>query len=187
MYTLVNHYSIVTLRWSEYYIRTVRGDNKDPITQLLINSGIPNEPDLMSPNHVTVFSFPQKAPDGAKTRKDITALDHLEIWKNLQDYYCEHKPSITVNVKEKEWLQVQSWVWDNFDQVSGIAFLPYDEHSYKQAPYQEITKDRYEELMKTFPTKIDWSRLPEYEKSDETQGLQDLACSGGVCEVVDLR
>lgn len=141
----------------------------------------------MSPNHVTVFSFPQKAPDGAKTRKDITALDHLEIWKNLQDYYCEHKPSITVNVKEKEWLQVQSWVWDNFDQVSGIAFLPYDEHSYKQAPYQEITKDRYEELMKTFPTKIDWSRLPEYEKSDETQGLQDLACSGGVCEVVDLR
>lgn len=183
---LVDSASGIHPRWSKYYIRTVRGDNKDPITKLLKDQGIPNEPDLMSPDHVTVFSFPQKAPEGAYTREDITAIDHLNIWKNFQDNWCEHKPSITVNIKENEWLKVQSWVWDNFDQVSGIAFLPYDEHSYKQAPYQEITKDQYEEAMKSFPSEIDWSKLSEYEDHDETQGLQDLACSSGVCEVVDL-
>jgi ribonucleoside-triphosphate reductase len=183
---LVDSSSGIHPRWSPYYIRTVRGDNKDPITQLLKDQGVPNEPDGTSPNHVTVFSFPQKAPEGAYTRGDISALQHLSIWKNFQDNYCEHKPSITVNIKEKEWLQVQSWVWDNFDQVSGIAFLPYDEHSYKQAPYQEITKEQYDKLMETFPTKIDWDRLSEFEKEDQTSGLQDLACSGGTCEVVDL-
>lgn len=183
---LVDSASGIHPRWSKYYVRTVRGDNKDSLTQMLKDQGVPNEPDLMSPHHVTVFSFPQKAPEGAITRGDITALDHLNIWKSLQDNWCEHKPSITVNVKEKEWMQVQSWVWDNFDQISGIAFLPYDEHSYKQAPYQEISEEKYHELMKTFPKKIDWDKLPTYEKEDETSGLQDLACASGVCEVVDL-
>lgn len=182
---LVDSASGIHPRWSKYYIRTVRGDNKDPITNLLIDQGVPHEPDNYNRGHVTVFSFPQKAPEGAITRSDLTALRHLEIWKDFQDFYCEHKPSITVNVKEPEWLKVQSWVWDNFDEVSGIAFLPYADHSYQQAPYQEISEGHYEALMKDFP-KIDWSKLPEYEKEDNTAGLQDLACSGATCEVVDL-
>lgn len=183
---LVDSASGIHPRWSKYYIRTVRCDNKDPITSLLKDQGIPNEPDVMNPNHVTVFSFPQKAPDNALTRADISAIDHLNVWKTFQDNWCEHKPSITVNIKEKEWLQVQSWVWDNFDQVSGIAFLPYDEYTYKQAPYQEITKDEYDTIMKTFPKEVDWSKLSEYEKEDTTSGLQDLACASGVCEIVDI-
>lgn len=182
---LVDSASGIHPRWASYYIRTVRGDNKDPLTQLLISQGVPNEPDIMSPDHVTVFSFPQKAPEGAICRKDITALDHLNIWKDFQDNYCEHKPSVTINVKENEWLKVQSWVWDNFDSISGIAFLPYDDHVYKQAPYQEISRERYEEMVQTFP-EIDWSRLKDFEKEDHTSGLQDLACSAGVCEIVDL-
>lgn len=182
---LVDSASGIHPRWSHYYIRTVRGDNKDPITKLLRDQGVPFEPDQTSPNHVTVFSFPQKAPKSALTRNDISALDHLNIWKTIQDNWCEHKPSITVNVKEHEWLRVQSWVWDNFDEVSGIAFLPFSDHTYQQAPYQEITEDQYEEAMKKFP-KIDWEKLSDYETEDMTSGLQDLACSSGVCEVVDL-
>ena len=182
---LVDSASGIHPRWSQYYVRTVRGDNKDPITRLLKDQGVPNEPDQTSPNHVTVFSFPQKAPKSALTRHNISALDHLNIWKVLQDYWCEHKPSITVNVKEHEWLRVQSWVWDNFDSVSGIAFLPFSDHTYQQAPYQEISKEEYEKMEAVFP-KLDWSRLSDYEKEDNTSGLQDLACSAGVCEVVDL-
>lgn len=182
---LVDSASGIHPRWAPYYIRTVRGDNKDPITKLLKDQGVPNEPDHMAAEHVTVFSFPQKAPEGALCRKDISAIEHLCIWKSFQDNWCEHKPSITVNVKEDEWMKVQSWVWDNFDEVSGIAFLPYTDHTYQQAPYQEIKKEQYEELVKAFPI-IDWAKLSDFEKEDQTSGLQDLACSGGVCEIVDL-
>lgn len=183
---LVDSASGIHPRWSEYYIRTVRGDNKDPLTVFLKDQGVPNEPCSMNPAHTTVFSFPQKAPENACTRSQLSAIDHLNIWKTFQDYWCEHKPSITVNVKENEWLEVQSWVWKNFDQVSGISFLPYDDHTYKQAPYQEITEEQYNKIMETFPKELDWSKLSDYEKEDNTSGLQDLACSAGVCEVVDI-
>lgn len=183
---LVDSASGLHPRWSKYYIRTVRGDNKDPVTKLLKEVGVPNEPDLMSPNYTTVFSFPIKSPEGALTRDDLTALDQLNIWKTIQDQWCEHKPSITVNVKENEWFGVQDWVWTNFDTISGIAFLPYEDHNYKQAPYQVISKEQYEEIMKKFPKEVDWSQLAKYEQEDQTSGLQDLACSAGVCEVVDL-
>lgn len=183
---LVDSASGIHPRWSEFYIRTVRADNKDPITQLMKDQGVPNEPDVMSPGHVTVFSFPQKAPIGALTRKDITALDHLEVWKMLQDFWCEHKPSITVNIKDQEWPEVQAWVWNHFDDISGVAFLPYDDHIYKQAPYQEITEEAYNKMLEIFPSEIDWLKLSDYETEDNTTGSQDLACVAGVCEVVDL-
>lgn len=183
---LVDSASGIHPRWSPFYIRTVRADNKDPMTALLKDQSIPNEPDVMSPDHVTVFSFPFKAPENALTRNDITALDHLNIWKLFQDNWCEHKPSITVNIKDAEWPEVQSWVWNNFDDISGIAFLPYDDHSYKQAPYQEITEEVYNKLMETFPQSIDFTKLSDYEKEDTTTSSQDLACSAGVCEIVDL-
>lgn len=184
---LVDSASGIHPRWSEFYVRTVRADNKDPIAQLLKDQGVPYEHDVTSPAHVTVFYFPVKVPENSVTRKDLTAIQHLEIWKHFQDHWCEHKPSITVNIREPEWLKVQSWVWDNFDEISGIAFLPYDDHVYKQAPYQEITKQAYEEMLKTFPKEIDWSQLVRYEKEDSTVGTQDFACASGVCEVVDLR
>lgn len=182
---LVDSASGIHPRWAPFYIRTVRGDNKDPVTKLLKDSGVPNDPDQTSPDHVTVFSFPQKAPKSSVTRHDISALDHLEIWKRFQDEYCEHKPSITVSVKESEWLDVQAWVWKHFDDVSGISFLPFSDHTYKQAPYQEITEEEYERLIKNLPV-VDWSRLKEYEQEDQTIGTQELACTGSVCEIVDL-
>jgi ribonucleoside-diphosphate reductase alpha chain len=183
---LVDSASGIHPRWSEFYIRTVRGDIKDPMTQFLIDQGVPNEPDVTKPNDTVVFSFPQRAPEGATTRQDISATDHLKIWKTFQESWCEHKPSITINVKEDEWLDVAAWTYDNFDMVSGISFLPYSEHTYKQAPYQEITEDEYNSWVARMPDSIDWSKLSDYEIEDTTTGSQEFACTGGVCEIVDL-
>lgn len=183
---LVDSASGIHTRFDHYYIRTVRGDVKDPITQFLIDQGVPNEPDVTKPKDTVVFSFPQKAPLKAVTRHDLTAIEHLEFWKFVQEEWCEHKPSITINVKEHEWLDVQAWVWKNWDVLSGVSFLPFSDHTYKQAPYQPIDEDTYARLVADMPVNVEWARLPEYEKVDTTTGSQELACTGGVCEIVDL-
>jgi ribonucleoside-triphosphate reductase (thioredoxin) len=172
--------------YSEYYIRSVRGSNNDPLTQFLKDSGIPNEPDVMKPDETTVFYFPQKAPKNATITKDLTAIDHLEMWKIYRTYWTEHNPSVTVNVHEDEWLRVGAWVFDNFDSIGGISFLPASEHTYKQAPYQEISKDEYEEWLKKSPSNIQWEMLSLYEKEDGTTGTQELSCVAGECEIVDI-
>ena len=172
--------------YSEYYLRSVRGDNKDPLTQFLKDAGVPSEPDVMKPNDTTVFYFPIKAPKDAVLTKDLTAIDHLEMWKTYREHWTEHNPSVTVNVKEDEWLRVGSWVYDNFDAIGGVSFLPASEHSYKQAPYQEISKQEYEKALKEMPENIDWTILSLYEKFDGTTGSQELSCVAGYCEVVDI-
>lgn len=172
--------------YSEYYIRSVRGSNNDPLTQFLKDSGIPNEADVMKPDETTVFYFPQKAPKNATITKDLTAIDHLEMWKIYRTYWTEHNPSVTVNVHEDEWLRVGAWVFDNFDSIGGISFLPASEHTYKQAPYQEISKDEYEEWLKKSPSNIQWEMLSLYEKEDGTTGTQELSCVAGECEIVDI-
>lgn len=172
---------------SDFYIRTVRGDNKDPITQFMKSVGIPNEPDVMNPEHTTVFSFPRKAPEGALTRNDLTAIEHLELWLTYQRKWCEHKPSVTISVKEHEWDEVGEWVWEHFDECSGVSFLPFSEHTYQQAPYQDCSKEEYEAALAKLPTDIDWSDLGFFETTDENvTGIGELACSAGACEVVDL-
>lgn len=180
---LVDSASGLHPRHSAYYRRTVRGDNKDPMTQFLIDQGVEAEPDVMKPDDTTVFSFYIKAPEGATTRADISAKEHLDMWMKLQLEWCEHKPSVTVNVKEEEWPSLGGQIFDNFDIMTGIALLPYSEHTYKQAPYQEITEEEYEAAPKY---DIDWDKLREYEKEDTTTGSQELACTGGYCEVVDI-
>ena len=172
---------------SEYYIRTVRGDKKDPITQFLKDSGIPSEDDVMKPDATTVFSFPVKAPKHAITRDKLTAIQQLEVWLAYQRHWCEHKPSITVSVKEDEWMEVGAWVYKYFDECSGISFLPYSEHTYVQAPYQEVTKEQYEEMSSKMPSTINWSALSMYELEDTTTGTQALACVSGECEIVDIN
>ena len=171
---------------SEFYIRTVRGDKKDPITQFLKDTGIPSEEDVMKPNDTIVFSFPVKSPKNAITRDDLTAIQHLELWLTYQRYWCEHKPSITVSVDEDEWMEVGAWIYKHFDEVSGISFLPYSEHTYVQAPYQEVTKEQYEEMLAKMPKSIDWSALSLYELEDSTTGSQALACVASECEIVDI-
>ena len=183
---LVDSASGIHSRHSPYYIRTVRGDNKDPLTQFMIDQGIPSEPDVFKPDQTTVFSFPVKAPAGAVVTSDLTAIEQLETWLVYQRHWCEHKPSVTINVRKDEWFEVGSFVYQHFDEMSGVSFLPYNEHTYQQAPYQEIGKSEYEELAKLMPKKIDWSKLAEYEKEDNTSGSQTLACSGDSCEIVDL-
>jgi ribonucleoside-diphosphate reductase alpha chain len=184
---LVDSASGIHTRHSEYYIRTVRGDNKDPLTQFMKESGIPNEPDVMKPDSTTVFSFPMKAPEGATTRNEMSAIDQLNLWQTFQEYWCEHKPSVTISVKEEEWMEVGAWVYKNFDDISGISFLPHSDHTYAQAPYQEINKKEYEKLKNSMPESIDWKLLQNYEKEDNTAGSKELACSAGVCEVVDIQ
>ena len=172
---------------SPYYIRTVRGDKKDPLSVFLKEVGIPCEDDFMKPNDTYVFSFPVKAPEGAIIRDDLTAIDHLNTWLVYQRHWCEHKPSITVSVKEDEWMEVGAWVYKHFDEVSGISFLPHSDHSYKQAPYQEITETEYLELLAKMPSSIRWEDLSFYETEDGTSGTQTLACtSDGNCEIVDI-
>ncbi|RLG40422.1 MAG: hypothetical protein DRO01_04175 [Thermoproteota archaeon] len=174
-------------RHSEYYIRTVRGDNKDPMTQFMIAQGISNEPDVTKPDTTTVFSFAQKSPEGAITRSDMAAVEQLEFWLAYQRHWCEHKPSVTVSVKDCEWMEVGAWVYAHFDEVSGISFLPYTDHVYKQAPYQEISAREYDDMLSFATNVIDWSGLAEFEIEDTTKGSQTLACSaGGMCELVDL-
>ena len=180
---LVDSASGIHPRWSKFYLRTIRGDIKDPLTQFLIDQGVPNEPDVTKPKDTVVFTFPQRAPEGARVRDDLTAVEHLEIWKTLQEHWCEHKPSITINVREPEWLDVQAWVWRNWDVLSGVSFLPYSEHTYKQAPYQEVTEEEYNEWTQKMPPKINWEALSYYETDDNTVGSQELACAAGFCEI----
>lgn len=178
---LVNSASGIHARHSKYYIRTVRGDNKDPLTQFLIDKGVPNEPCVMKGDTTTVFSFPVKSPDNCVTRDDMTAINHLKLWQIYQEHWCEHKPSITVSVKETEWPEVGAYVWNNFDDISGISFLPYDGGSYRQAPYNECSKEEYEEFLTKMPTEIDWDQM--IEEDDETTASQELSCSAGACEI----
>ena len=183
---LVNSASGIHARHSAYYIRTVRGDNKDPLTQFMIDQGIPSEPCVMKPDSTTVFSFPQKSPEGAVTRNDMTAIEQLELWMTYQRHWCEHKPSVTITVKDNEWMEVGAWVFKHFDEVSGVSFLPHSDHSYQQAPYQECSKHDYETLLSVMPDRIDWARLSEYETEDTSKGTSTFACAGGSCEMVDL-
>ena len=183
---LVDSASGIHARHSEYYIRTVRGDNKDPLTQFLTDAGIPAEPCVMKPDSTTVFSFPTKSPDNAVTRNDMTAIEQLELWKTYALEWCEHKPSVTITVRDEEWMNVGAWVFDNFDICSGVSFLPHSDHTYAQAPYQDCDKATYKEAAAKMPKKIDWAKLSEYEMEDNTSGAQTLACSSDGCEVVDL-
>jgi ribonucleoside-triphosphate reductase len=183
---LVDSASGIHARHNPYYIRTVRGDNKDPLTEFMKASGIPNEPDYLKPEHTTVFSFPMMAPKGSVCRKDMSALEQLEIWKCYAQHWCEHKPSVTISVKEDEWIPVGAWCWENFEYVSGISFLPFSDHTYQQAPYQDIDEKTYKKLAKEMPTNIDWNKLQDFEKEDNTKGSQELACTAGVCELVDI-
>ena len=183
---LVDSASGIHARHSAYYIRTVRGDNKDPLTQFMKDSGIPAEPCVMKPDSTTVFSFPVASPDGAVTRNDMSAIEQLELWKTYALDWCEHKPSVTITVRDSEWLKVGAWVYDNFDICSGVSFLPHSDHTYAQAPYQDCDETTYKKALKQTPKSIDWTKLSEYEKEDNTAGMQTLACSGDSCEVVDL-
>jgi len=185
---LVDAASGIHARHNPHYIRTVRGDNKDPLTQFLIDSGVPAERDVMKPDSTTVFSFPMESPKGAVTRTEMTAIEQLELWKTYALHWCEHKPSITVSVKEEEWMEVGSWVYENFDVASGVSFLPFSDHTYQQAPYQDIEPDDYLEWKERMTyVNIDWSRLTDFEKEDNTTGSRELACTAGVCEVVYLN
>lgn len=180
---LTNSASGIHPRHSKYYIRSVRQDNKDPVTEFMKSVGIPNEPDVMKSDSTTVFYFPQKAPSTAKTRDEVRALDHLDLWKMYNDFWSEHQVSVTVNLKEDDWLEAAAWVYRNFDSITGISFLPHDGGSYKQAPYQECTEEQYNEALAKMPVSIDWSKLSEFEKEDATTAMHELACTGGVCEI----
>ncbi len=173
-------------RHSEYYIRTVRGDNKDPLTNFMIDMGVPNEPDVMKPNDTTVFSFPMKSPEGSVTRNDMSAIQQLRMWMQYQKHWCEHKPSCTVTVRDHEWIEVGAYVYNHFDAMSGVSFLPHSDHVYQQAPYQECDKGEYNDMLAKMDGNIDWNRLMDYEKEDTTAGSQTFACSGDVCEIVDI-
>lgn len=183
---LVDSASGLHPRHSDYYIRSVRADNKDPLTKFLIESGIPNEPDVIKPQSTTVFYFPIKSPEGSIKRDDLGAIQQLEYWKRIQENWCEHKPSITVTVKENEWPEVGGWVYKNFDIISGVSFLPHSDHTYRQAPYQECSKEEYEAMKAKMPKELRWDDLSFYELEDNTSGMQTLACAADGCEVVDL-
>jgi ribonucleoside-triphosphate reductase len=183
---LVDSASGIHARHSHYYIRTVRGDNKDPLTQFMIDNGIPAEPCVFKGDTTTVFSFPVKSPDRAVTRNDMTAIEQLEMWLTYQRHWCEHKPSVTISVRDHEWLEVGAFVYKHFDEMSGVSFLPHSDHTYQQAPYQDCDKATYEELLAKMPKSIDWTKLSEYEQEDNTVAMQTMACSGDSCEIVDL-
>jgi ribonucleoside-diphosphate reductase alpha chain len=183
---LVDSASGIHARHSPYYIRTVRGDNKDPLTQFMIDQGIPNEPEAFKPDQTTVFSFPVKSPEGAVCTANMTAIEQLEMWLMYQRHFAEHKPSVTINVKADEWFEVGAFVYENFDEMSGVSFLPYDDHTYQQAPYQECEKSEYQMLLDKMPERIDWSKLADYEKEDTTVSMQTMACTGDSCELVDI-
>ena len=183
---LVDSASGIHARHSPYYIRTVRGDNKDPLTQFMIEQGIPNEPEAFKPDQTTVFSFPVKSPEGAVCTADMTAIEQLEMWLMYQRHFAEHKPSVTINVKADEWFEVGAFVYENFDEMSGVSFLPYDDHTYQQAPYQECEVSEYQMLLDKMPERIDWSKLADYEKEDTTVSMQTMACTGDSCELVDI-
>ena len=201
---LVDSASGIHARHSPYYIRTVRGDNKDPLTNFLKDQGVPSEPCAMKPDTTTVFSFPVQSPSGSITRNHMTAIEQLEMWLMYQRHWCEHKPSVTISVRDEEWMEVGAFVYKYFDEMSGVSFLPHSDHTYQQAPYQETFKDKpvvgyryedgeeyvvtpsYEDLLAQMPTDIDWTKLSDYEKEDNTSGMQTMACTGDVCEMVDI-
>ena len=183
---LVDSASGIHARHSAYYIRTVRGDNKDPLTQFMKDKGVPNEPCVMKGDTTTVFSFPVKSPEGSVTRNDMTAIEQLETWLTYQRHWCEHKPSVTITVRDSEWMEVGAFVYKYFDEMSGVSFLPHTDHTYQQAPYQDCTKEEYEELLSAMPKDINWSELSEYENEDNTAGSQTMACTGDSCEIVDI-
>jgi len=184
---LVDSASGIHARHAPYYIRTVRADKKDPLAKMMHDQGFPVEDDVTKPDHTWVFSFPIKGPEKGIYRKDMSAIEHLELWKIYQDSWCEHKPSITVSVNEDEWLAVGAWVYKNFNKMSGVSFLPFADHSYRQAPYQDCSKQEYQTLLKKMPDDIEWAKLSEYEEKDMTHGSQELACNAeGGCEIVDL-
>jgi ribonucleoside-diphosphate reductase alpha chain len=183
---LVDSASGIHARHSPYYIRTVRGDTKDPLTQFMMDQNVPSEPCVMKPDTTVVFSFPVKAPDNAVVTHDMSAVEQLETWLVYQRHWCEHKPSVTINVRKDEWVEVGAFVYEHFDEMSGVSFLPYSEHTYQQAPYQEVDRAVYEERKSAMPASIDWSKLSSYEVEDNTAGSQTLACSGDSCEIVDL-
>ena len=183
---LVDSASGIHTRHSDYYIRRVRADAKDPIAQLMEDQGIPAEADVMKPNSVKVFSFPMKAPKGAVTRNERNAIEQLDLWLMYQRYYCEHKPSVTISVREHEWMDVGAWVYKHFDEVSGVSFLPHSDHTYQQAPYEECDRKTHDELAWKMPSEVNWDLISEYELTDQTVSTKTLACTGSVCELVDL-
>jgi ribonucleoside-diphosphate reductase alpha chain len=181
---LVDAASGIHARHSPYYVRTVRADKKDPLATMMLDMGFPAEDDVTKPDNTYVFSFPIKSPENAIYRKDMTAIEQLELWLMYQRHWCEHKPSITVSVKEEEWPEVGAWVWKHFDEMSGVSFLPFSDHTYQQAPYQDCTREEYEALAAKMPKEVDWSKLAQYENTDLTEGAQMLACSSaGGCEI----
>ena len=180
---LVNSASGIHPRFSRYYIRRVRGDKKDPLSVFMSDSGIPVESDVMSPNTTDVFSFPVKAPETSITVRQVGAMEQLKLWKAYQDYWCEHKPSITIYYTDDEYLDVSQWIWKNFDVCSGISLLPYSDHVYQQAPYEEIDEEKYNELLGAMPKEIKWENLADIENEDNTIGSQELACVGNQCEI----
>ena len=182
---LVDSSSGIHPRHSSYYIRTVRGDNKDPLTNFMIDSGIPSEPDVMKPDTNMVFSFPMKSPKKSVVRNDMTAIQQLEMWLLYQRYWCEHKPSVTISVRDDEWMEVGAFVFKHFDEMSGVSFLPHSDHTYQQAPYQDCTEAVYNDFSSKF-THIDWDKFQSYEEEDNTHSSQTLACSGDSCEIVDI-
>jgi len=166
---------------SRYYIRRVRSDNKDPLTNFMKQQGFPNEPDFMKPDSTTVFSFPVAVADDAVLREDLSAIQHLKLWLLFQRHWCEHKPSVTISVTEHEWPEVGAWVWKHFDEVTGVSFLPMDGGTYRQAPYEAVTKEEYEALAVTMPKDIDWNMF--IEQTDNVEGVQTLSCTAGACEL----
>lgn len=181
---LVGTSSGIHPRHGAFYIRSFRQDNKDPLTQMMKDAGIPYEPDVTRPEDATVFMFPVRSPEGAVTRDDVDPISHLELWNAYNKHWAEHQVSITVSIKEDEWMRVGAWVYDHFDELSGVSFLPYDGGSYRQAPFQTCTKEQYEELAAKMPENVDWTKLTEHELEDTTTSSQEYACVGGQCEVV---
>lgn len=178
---LTDSASGIHTRHAPFYYRRVRQDIKDPVTDFMAKQGIPNEPCVLKPHQTVIFTFPKEAPEYAVFREDLTAIQHLEIWLTYQMYWCEHKPSITISVKEHEWPAVGQFVWENFDWMSGVSFLPYDGGNYRQAPYEECSEEEFNQLNDTLPKDLPWEEFIEID--DETEGAQNLACVAGYCEI----
>ena len=187
---LVNCPSGIHQGHAPYYIRRVTGDNKDPITTFMADSGIPNEPHASKPQQMTVFSFPVKLGEDTVTRDQVTAIQHLELVKTYNTHWSEHAVSCTISVKEPEWPSVGGWVYDHFDDLAGLSFLPHFEgdSTYTQMPYETITKAQYEEMQAAMPTGLDWTDLRFYEKGiDTVEGTREFACQGNACEIIDAQ
>ena len=178
---LVDSASGIHARHNDFYIRRIRMDKKDPVYEFLKEQGVPVEDEAFRPDSTAVFSFPMKAPEGAVTRTQMTAIEQLELWLIYQRHWCEHKPSVTITVKDDEWPEVGAWVWKHFDEISGVSFLPHSNHTYVQAPYEDITEEQYNELLSNIPADIVWDNFVESE--DNTEGAQTLACTSGSCEI----